>query len=214
MALGEVALAPAIDGGIHRDEERGAAAINGAGDVVVHPGLVAAHIELKYARGIGRGCGDGFQPRLAHGREHMGGTEFARRPHHRRGGAGMEAFQRADRRQHHGQPQPPPERRHMRIHMGDVAQHPRPEAELIEREPVAPQRGFRLGGADDVVPVVLVEILARLGDDLVQGLEIGSGRRQALRGELFGIAVLHGDALIAPRQRAVSQAASSSMRPT
>ena len=64
--------------------------------------------------------------------------------------------------------------------------------ELIEREPVAPQRGFRLGGADDVVPVVLVEILARLGDDLVQGLEIGSGRRQALRGELFGIAVLHG----------------------
>ena len=46
---------------------------------------------------------------------------------------------------------------------GDVAQHPRPERDLVERHAVAPHRGLGLGGADDVVPGVLVEVGARLG---------------------------------------------------
>src|SRR5262249_54229646 len=49
MTLGEIAFAPAVDRGIHRDAERRVAVGNCAGHMIVDPGLVAAHIELEYA---------------------------------------------------------------------------------------------------------------------------------------------------------------------
>ena len=52
-----------------------------------------------------------------------------------------------------------------------VAQHARPEGDLVERHAVAAHRGLGLGGADDVVPGILVEIGARLADEFVQVLE-------------------------------------------
>src|SRR5271168_1567119 len=48
MALGEVALAPAVDRGVDGEAEPHIAVGDGAGDVIVDPGLVSAHIELEY----------------------------------------------------------------------------------------------------------------------------------------------------------------------
>ncbi len=103
----------------------------------------------------------------------------------------VKAFQRADRGEQQRQPQPAPEPLDRRVDPAHVAQHARTERDLIEGETVAAQRGFGLGGADDVVPVVLVEVLPRLGDDLVQGLEIDGGGGEAPVGGLFGILLLH-----------------------
>src|ERR1700744_4719207 len=49
--------------------------------------------------------------------------------------------------------------------------HTRAERDLVERHAVAAHGGLGLGGADDVVPGVLVEVGARLADELVQVLE-------------------------------------------
>src|SRR6201993_4826678 len=49
-----------------------------------------------------------------------------------------------------------------------VAQHARTKRDRVERHAVAPQRRLALSAADDVVPGVLVEVLARLAHDLVQ----------------------------------------------
>ena len=63
-----------------------------------------------------------------------------------------------------------------RIDLGDVAQHPRPERDLVQRHAVAAHGGLGLGGADDVVPGILVEVGARLADEFVQVLEfLGAG---------------------------------------
>src|SRR5580700_10302319 len=91
----------------------------------------------------------------------------------------MEAFQRADRAQHDRQPQLAAEQFGRDIDLADVAQYARPERDRVQRHAIAPQRGLGFDAADDVVPGVLVEILPRLGDDLVQVEEF-----VALRGGL------------------------------
>ena len=53
-ALGDVALAPAVVGGVDGQAERRVAVLDGARDVVVDPGVVAAHIELVEAQRVGR----------------------------------------------------------------------------------------------------------------------------------------------------------------
>ena len=98
----------------------------------------------------------------------MGDAEFAGRLDHRRGALGMEAFQGADRTQHDRQPQLAAEKFGRGIDLADVAQHARPERDGIERHAVSSQRRLGLDAADDVVPGVLIEVLPRLGDDLVQ----------------------------------------------
>ena len=112
VALGDVAFASAVDRGIDRQAEPRIAMSSGTGDMVVNPGIVAAHIELEDAQRIGRSRRDLLQARLAHRAQHVGDAELARRSRDRGRRAAMEAFERADRRQHNGQPQPPPERRH------------------------------------------------------------------------------------------------------
>ncbi len=159
--------------------------------MIVDERLVAAHIELEYPHRLRRRFGHLLEARIAHGTQHMGDPETVRGPHHGSRGAIVKAFQRAHRRQHNGQPQPAPKRGDGRVDMGDVAQHPRPKAQGIERKTIAAQRGFGLGRADDVIPIVLVEVLPRLGDDLVQDLEIGLSPHQALVGDFFGVVVLH-----------------------
>src|ERR1700744_3461592 len=49
--------------------------------------------------------------------------------------------------------------------------HTRAERDLVERHAVAAHGGLGLGSADDVVPGILVEVGARLADELVQVLE-------------------------------------------
>src|SRR5207248_7161924 len=57
------------------------------------------------------------------------------------------------------------------VDVADVAQHARPEGDLVQRHAVAAHRGFGLGGPDDIVPGVLVEVGARLSNEFVQVLE-------------------------------------------
>src|SRR5262249_52562943 len=58
-----------------------------------------------------------------------------------------------------------------RIDLGNVAQHARPERNLVERHAVAPHGGLSLGGTDDIIPCVLVEPDAGLAHEFVQVLE-------------------------------------------
>src|SRR6202011_1674277 len=72
--------------------------------------------------------------------------------------------------------------------------HARAEGNGVERHAVAPQRGLALGAADDVIPCVLVEVLARRAHDLLQILEVDAGKAQG--GNLrVGIFDLHGHSL-------------------
>ena len=102
----------------------------------------------------------------------MGDAEFPRCAHDGGRRALIEAFERTHRREHQRQSQPPSEPLDRGVDPAHIPQHARPERDLVEGEAVAAQRGFGLGGADDIVPVVLVQVLPRLGDDLMEGLEI------------------------------------------
>ena len=172
IALGDIALAPAVMGGVDRQAERGIAAGDGAADAILDKGVVAADIELIDAQRVGRGLGDLLQAGLGDRTQHMGGAEPADAAGDAGGGAGgIEDFERADRRHHHRQAQFAAEHFDRGIDPGDIAQHPRPERDLVERHAVAAHRGLGLGGADDIVPGVLVEVGARLAHELVKVLE-------------------------------------------
>ena len=79
-------------------------------------------------------------------------------------------------RQHDRQAQPATEQFDGGVDLGNVAQDARAEGDLIKRNAVAAHGGFGLGGADNVVPGVLVEVGARLADELVQVLELLAAR--------------------------------------
>ena len=128
----------------------------------------------------------------------MGGAKTAGGARDACRSTGLEQFERADRRDHHRQPHPAAELLDGSIDLRDVAQHARPECDLVERHAVAAHGGLGLGGADDVVPGILVEVGAGLDDQLVQVLEfLAAGaefdrlRRDAGR---FVHGVLPGDA--------------------
>ena len=102
----------------------------------------------------------------------MGGAEPAGPARHARGGAlGIDTLERADRRQHHRQPHLAAKTFDRGVDLGDVAQHARPERDLVKRHAVAAHGGFGLGGADDVIAGILVEIGAGFPDELVKVLE-------------------------------------------
>ena len=176
VALGDVAFAPAVMRGVDGQAERGVAVRDRAADAVLDKGVVAADIELIHAQRVGRGLGDLLQAGLGHRAQHMGGAERARAARDAGGGAGIEDLERADRRHHHRQTQFAAEQLDRGVDLGDVAQHPRPECDLVQRHAVAAHGGLGLGGADDVVPGILVEVGARLADEFVQVLEfLGAG---------------------------------------
>ena len=164
-------------GGIDGQTERRVFVGDGARDIIVDPGGVAAHVELKHAQRVGRRLGDAFQAGIAHRREHVGDAELGRRLDHRRGALGMKAFQRADRAQHDRQPQLAPENFRRGVDLAHVTQHARAEGDRVERHAVAPQCRLGFDAADDVVPGVLVEILPGFVDDLVQVHEVRAGRQ-------------------------------------
>ncbi len=159
-------------------------------DMIVGPGRVAAHIELEHAQRIGRGLRDRFEAGIANRAEHMRDAEFSRRLDHRLGAAGVKAFQRADRAEHDRQPQLVAEHFDRSIDLADVAQHARPERDRVERHAVAPQRRLGLGAADDIIPIVLIEIGAGFGDEFVQIVKFarrgGIGRGSRYVGVLAG----------------------------
>src|SRR3984885_318752 len=91
---------------------------------------------------------------------------------------GIEDFQRADRRHHDRKAQFAAEYLGRGIDARDVAQYPRPECDLVKRHPVAAHRGFGLGGADDIIPGILVEVGAGFFHKLMKVLErLGAGAK-------------------------------------
>src|SRR5665213_3184628 len=191
IALGDVALPAAVMGGIDGEAERAVASLDGAGDAILDKGVVAADIELIEPQRVGGGFGGFLQARLRHRTQHMRRPERAGAAHHRSTSGGIEQFERADRRNHHWDPQPAAELLDGSIDAGDIAQHARPERDLVERHAVAAHRGLGLGGAGDIVPAILVEIGARPADQLVQVLELlAAGAEFDLRGNAWRL--VHG----------------------
>ena len=92
-------------GGVDGETEDAVLVGDGAGDMIVDPGRVAAHIELEHPKRVGRCLSHAFEARVADRAQHMGDAEFAGRLDHWRGALGMEAFQGADWAQHDRQPQ-------------------------------------------------------------------------------------------------------------
>ena len=121
----------------------------------------------------------------------MGRAELVHGANHRLGAGSMKAFERADGSEHDRQAQLAPELGDGGIDLADVAQHPRPEGDGVERHAVAPQRGLRFGAPDDIVPIVLVQVLPRLGDDLMQVEKVAGRSRDIVGGHCLGVAFLH-----------------------
>ena len=101
VALGDVALAPAVAVGVDRQAKRVVALVHRAPDMVVDPGRVAAHIQLEDLEAVARGLGgfsspgcdteDRIMP-LPNSRVAAATVAAA---------AGLEDFERADRRAQH-----------------------------------------------------------------------------------------------------------------
>ena len=64
VALGEIAFAPTVVRGVDREAERGIAVLDGALDVIVDEGVVAANVQLEDAQCIGRGFRNFLEPGL------------------------------------------------------------------------------------------------------------------------------------------------------
>jgi hypothetical protein len=95
--------------GIDGEAERGVAVRYGAFDVIVDPGLVAAHVELVEPQRVGRRRRQLLEPGIADRAEHMRGAELIDRAHDRFGAGGMKTLEGAHWRQHHRQAQFAPE---------------------------------------------------------------------------------------------------------
>ena len=107
------------------------------------------------------------------------------------GAGGVKALERSHRREHDRQAELASELAHRRVDLADVAQHARAKGDRVERHAVAPQRGLGFRPADDVIPVVLVEVLPRLGDEFMEVVKIAGCRRGVVdRSGLVG-AILH-----------------------
>ena len=156
----------------------------------VDPGLIAADIELKHAQRRRRRLRYRFEAGLADRAQHMRDAEFMRRLHDGCAAARIKRLQGADRTEHDRQPQPAAEKFDRGIDLAHVAQHARTQRDRIERQAVAQHRRLGFRPADDVVPIVLVQVGARLGDELVQVQEF-AGHGSAQRGGFVGTLVGH-----------------------
>src|SRR6185503_9018677 len=65
VALGDIAFAAAVDRGVDGEAEQGIGLRHRALDMVVYPGLVATHIELKHAHRLRRRLRHRFETGLA-----------------------------------------------------------------------------------------------------------------------------------------------------
>src|SRR5262249_23475172 len=142
MALGDVALAPAVAVGVDGDAERVIAGIDRAAEMVVDPAGVAEHIELKDLEAVTRGLGLPLEARMRDTAQDHAVADLGGRLGDGGAAARLEGFERADRRQQYRDPQLAAEQAGAGIHFRDVAQHPRPEAQRIERHAVARHGGL------------------------------------------------------------------------
>ena len=138
--------------------------------MVVDPGAIAADVELEDS-GTCRGLGDHLHRRFADGAEEERDAGHARAPGDGLAAARGDLLEAADRGEGDGQADGVAEEACGRVDSLDVDQHAGAEADAVEGEAVAAHGGLGGGAADEVVPDVLVEVVARGGDDLVEELE-------------------------------------------
>ena len=132
-----------------------------------------------------------LKPGFADRAQHMCAPELLDPAHDGFGAGGVKALERSNRREDDRQAELAPELAYGCVDLADVAQHTRAKRNGVERHAVAPQRGLGFRATDDVVPVVLVEVLPRLGDELMQVVQVARRRRGVVdRGWLVG-AILH-----------------------
>ena len=168
VAFGEVALAPAVESGIHGEAKRPAASSDGALGNGVDPVGVAMDVELENTQRPGCCLGHAFEARFANRALHVCDPELLRRLDGSGASFGRKIFKAANGGKDDRQTQRAPQELGRRIDMAHVAQHSWPKGDRIERKPIPPDRRFGFGSADDVVPVVLIEFLARLLDQFVE----------------------------------------------
>ena len=167
VALGEVALAPAVVVEVDGEAERDVAVGDGALDVVLDPGRVAADVELEDLGMIVAGR-HRLEARRALRAQHVQGAEARRGPRRRRAAARHHVLQRADRRQDHRQPQLLAEHLGARVDLLDVAQHARTEGQRVDGRAVPHIGRLRLGAAHQVVPGAARDVALGRREELVQ----------------------------------------------
>jgi hypothetical protein len=172
VPLGEVAFAPAVIIQIDGETEGGVAGIDGAADAVFDRGHVVAHVELIDFRRVGLG-GDLVEPRLGRGAEDTDGAEGGRRASRRQRPIGGEVLQRADRRQQHRQAELVAQQFAATIDLRDVAQHPRPKGDGIQRQSVALVGRLGFGRAHQIVPMLGRQGGARRRHEFMEDQDFG-----------------------------------------
>jgi hypothetical protein len=168
---GEVAFAPAVVVEIDGEAERDITVGHGAAHVLIHPGLIAAHIELEDF-GVVVGECHGLNAGGAHGAQHVHDTEARGGARGRQSAFCNDVLQRADRRQDHRYPQPMAQERSTRVDLLDVAQHPRAKGQRVDGDAVAEVAGLGLGAAHQVVPGLAREVGLCGREELVQDGEL------------------------------------------
>ena len=167
VALGEVALAPAVVVEIDGEAERDVAVGDGALDVVLDPGRVAADVELEDLGVIVAGR-HRLEARRALRAQHVQDAEARGRPRRRGAARCHHVLQRADGRQDHGQAQLLAEHLGARVDLLDVAQDARAEGQRVEGDAVAHVGRLRLGAAHQVVPGPARDVAPGRRKELVQ----------------------------------------------
>ena len=104
VTLGDVALAAAVAVGVDRQAEGVIAAVGGAADMIIDPGCVAAHVELKNLEPVARGLGGLVHAGIGDRGEDHAVAEFTGSGRDGRAAARIEILQRADRGAQHRQP--------------------------------------------------------------------------------------------------------------
>ena len=176
VAFEQIAFAAAVDLGVDGQAEGPVAGVLGAADDVHHPGLVAMGVELVDLR-VGGFAGQRLEIRLADRTQDLEDAEFAGRKPGRQAAARIEHLQRADRREQHGDALVDPQQIASELNPRDIVHHAGLQGQAVEGQTVALERCFRVGAADQIVPVSARQFLARLFDHLLKSRKVaGHGR--------------------------------------
>ena len=105
MALRQVALAPAVEGGVDGEAERGVAGGDGVLGLCIGPVGIAAYVELIDAQRLGCCPRHGLQTRFAHRTQHVRDAELLRCLGRGAAAFGREQLQASDRREDQRQAQ-------------------------------------------------------------------------------------------------------------
>ena len=214
IALGDIALAPAVMMGVDGEAERAEAGLDRAVEDRLDPGLVAAHVELKDFQPVRHDLAGVLDVGLGHRALKHRAAEGAGGVGNGRAGGGVEPLDAADRGERHRHGDLAAEERRAGVGAVDVAQHARTERERVQRQPITAHGGLGLGAADQIIPDVAIEPRARHGDEFMQIVELLADVVDGLE-RLCGRSVVHcrGHPLIGAGARVSSDVMTASKAP-